>query len=101
MFEWAPGIPILDDMTRNEEIWYDKGNPEYELVKEIVEDIYEEKDMDKGSNEGFLISYESDINDPDGDTEVESIISTPEVEIVNDNKSVKSIRKDQEAEMFP
>ena len=40
--------------------------------------------MDEYIPEGFLISDESDSNDPNIDTESEFLISTTEVEIVND-----------------
>ena len=33
IFEWAPGIPILDDMTGNEDEGSDEENPEDELVE--------------------------------------------------------------------
>ena len=66
-----------------------------------MEDIVEEEDMGEDSHEGFLISDESDSNDPGSDTEAESLISTPEVEIENDDKTITSISKEQEAEMFP
>ena len=39
--------------------------------------------MYKDSHKGFLILYESDSNDPNINTEVESLISTIEVEIIN------------------
>ena len=91
MFEWAPGIPILDDMKGNEDEGYDEEKYEDDLVEEILEEIAEEEDMDEDVHEGFLISDESDSNNPDSDTEVESLISTTEVEIVNDDKSVTSI----------
>ena len=42
MFEWAPGIPILDDMTGNEDKGSDKENSGGKLVEENVEDIAEE-----------------------------------------------------------
>ena len=38
MFEWALGIPILDNMTSNEDTGYYEENPEEELVEYIVED---------------------------------------------------------------
>ena len=41
MFEWAPGVPILEHITGNEDEGYDKENPEDELVEEIVEGISE------------------------------------------------------------
>ena len=44
-----------------------------------MENIFEEYDIDKDVHEMFFISYESDINDPDSDTEAESLISTTEV----------------------
>ena len=47
--------------------------------------------MDKDSHTIFVISDESDSNDPDSDTEVESLISTPEVEIVNDISDSDSV----------
>ena len=77
MFEWATGIPILDYMTRNEEDGYEKYKPEDNIVEEIVEDIDEEEDLDKDERECFIISYESDSNDHNRDTEVKSIITTP------------------------
>ena len=51
-----------------------------------MEDIVEEEDMGEDSHEGFLISDESYSNDPGSDTEAESLISTPEVDIENDGK---------------
>ena len=57
--------------------------------------------MYEDAHGGFLILDESDINDPDSNTEVESLTSTPEVEISNDDKLVTSIIKDEEADMFP
>ena len=77
MFEWATGIPILDDMTRNEEDGYEKYKPEDNIVEEIVEDIDEEEDLDEDERECFIISYESGSNDHNRDTEVKSIITTP------------------------
>ena len=65
-----------------------------------MEEIDKEEVMDGDAHEGFLISYESDSNDPDSDTEEESLIPTPEVEILNDDKSVTSISKKEEANMF-
>ena len=56
MFEWAPGIPVLDDMTGNEAKRYDEEISEDKLVEDIVEEIYEEEDMYQDSYEGFLIS---------------------------------------------
>ena len=50
--------------------------------------------MDEDEHEGFLISYESGSNDTDIDAEEESLIPTPEVEILNDDKSVTSISKE-------
>ena len=62
MFEWEPGITILDNITGNEEEGYDKEIHEDEIVEEIVEDISEEEDMDEDAHEGFLISDEYDMN---------------------------------------
>ena len=56
-----------------------------------MEDIDEEEDMDEDANKGFIISNEYDINYPYINTEAWSLISTTEVEIVNDKKSVTSI----------
>ena len=42
MFQWAPEIPILDNMTGNEDKGSDKENSGGELVEENVEDIAEE-----------------------------------------------------------
>ena len=42
MFEWAPIIPILENMIGNEDKGSDEENPEDELVEEIVEEISEE-----------------------------------------------------------
>ena len=42
MFEWAPGIPILGDISGNEEEISDEENPEDDLVEAIVEEIAEE-----------------------------------------------------------
>ena len=33
MFEWAPGIPILDDMTGNEDKGSEEENPEDRLAE--------------------------------------------------------------------
>ena len=44
-------------------------------------------------HEVFLISDESDGNYPDRDTEEESLISTLEVEIENDEESITLISK--------
>ena len=44
-----------------------------------MEEIAEEENMDEDVHEGFLISDESDINEPDSDTESESLISTTEI----------------------
>ena len=55
MFEWTPGIPILNNMTGNEEKGSDKENSEDLLLEEIAEDIAEEEDMDEDAHEGFLI----------------------------------------------
>ena len=66
-----------------------------------MEGVSEEEDMDKDAHEVFLISDEYDSNDPDRDRETENLISTTEVEIVNDEKSVTSIIKGEESEMFP
>ena len=37
MFEWAPVIPILDNMKGNEDEGSDEEKPEDDLVEEIVE----------------------------------------------------------------
>ena len=50
--------------------------------------------------EGFVISYVSDSNDLGNDTEAESLISTPEVEIENDDKSIPSISKEERLGFF-
>ena len=57
--------------------------------------------MYEDAHGGFLILDESDINDPDSNTEVESLTSTPEVEISNDDKSVTSICEEKKVEIFP
>ena len=57
--------------------------------------------MYEDAHGGFLILDESDINDPDSNTEVESLTSTPEVEIEIYGKSITSIIKEVEAEIFP
>ena len=44
--------------------------------------------MDEDAHEGFLISDESGSNDNGRDTESESLISTPEVEIENNDESI-------------
>ena len=49
MFEWELGITILDDMTGNEDKGSDEQKPEDELVGNVLEDIYEEEDMDGDS----------------------------------------------------
>ena len=49
----------------------------------------------------LLISDESDKYDPDSDTEKESLISTTEVEIKNDDRSLILTSEEEEAEMFP
>ena len=67
-------------MTGNEDNGYNEENPKDELVEEIAEYISEKEEMDEFSNNGFLISDESDRNDPDSDIEVESLISKLEVE---------------------
>ena len=84
MFEWATGIPILDNMTGNEDEGSDEENPEENLVEEFLEEIAQEEYMDADAHKGFLLSDESNSNDPDSDAEVESLILTTEVEIVND-----------------
>ena len=33
MFEWAPGIPILDDTTRNEDEGSNKEKPEDKIIE--------------------------------------------------------------------
>ena len=43
--------------------------------------------MDEDLFEGFLISDKSGSNDPNSNTESESLISIPEVEIVNGDES--------------
>ena len=68
MFEWSPGILILDNMTGNEEKGYDKENYEDKLIEEILEEIAEEEDMEEDAHEGFIISSFFNINDPDIDT---------------------------------
>ena len=65
-------------MTGNEDNGYNEENPKDELVEEIAEYISEKEEMDEFSNNGFLISDESDRNDPGRDTGAESPISTPE-----------------------
>ena len=50
--------------------------------------------------EGFVISYVSGSNDLGNDTEAESLISTPEVEIENDDKSIPSISKEERLGFF-
>ena len=52
----------------------------------MLEYIDEKEDMGVDAHEGFLISDESDINDSDSNTEAEYIISTTDVEIVNENE---------------
>ena len=66
-----------------------------------MEDIAEDEDLEEDLYEGFLISDESDINNPDSNKEAEPIISTPKVEIENDDKSIISISEEEEAEIFP
>ena len=61
----------------------------------------EEEDMYKDTHEGFLIPDESGSNYPDSYIAAESLISTTEVEIVNDDESVTSISGEEEADMFP
>ena len=51
--------------------------------------------MDKDTHVGFLISDESDSNDPDSNTKKESQISITEVEILNDDKSVTLISREE------
>ena len=46
MFEWSPGIPILYDISGNEDEVSDEENPEYELIEIIVEDISEQEYID-------------------------------------------------------
>ena len=56
MFEWALGIPIMDNTTENE---YEQSNEEIfesKLIEEIIEDIIEEEAIDENTPEGFLIS---------------------------------------------
>ena len=50
--------------------------------------------MDGDAHEGFLISDESDNNDPDSDTESESLISTTEIDIINNEKAVTLISEE-------
>ena len=57
--------------------------------------------MEEDAHEGFLIPYESDRNGPDNDTEAESIISTREVEIANDEESDTLIRNKEGSDIFP
>ena len=38
MFEWAPGIPIFDDMIGNKDKESDEENPEDDLVEDISEE---------------------------------------------------------------
>ena len=83
MFDKAPGIPILDCIKVNEDKGSDEENPEDYIVEEILEEIGEEEDMDKYVREELLISDEYDSNDLDSNTEAESIISTPKIEIEN------------------
>ena len=47
--------------------------------------------MDEDEHKGLLILDESDSNDSYRDTESESLISTLEVEIENDDESITSI----------
>ena len=39
MFEWAPGIPIMYDMTDNEDKESNKENKKIELIEDIVENF--------------------------------------------------------------
>ena len=86
MFDWAPGIPILDNMKGNKDKGSDTENSEDKLKEEIFEEISEEEDTEKDAHKGFLISYESDSNDHNSSTESEYLRSKTEVEIVNDDE---------------
>ena len=57
--------------------------------------------MDEDEHEGLLISDRYDINDPHSNTYSEYLISTTELEIVNDGESVTSIIDEEENNMFP
>ena len=52
--------------------------------------------MDEDAHEGFLIPDEYDSNNPDRDTETEYLISTTELEIINDDKLATPISKEEE-----
>ena len=56
--------------------------------------------MDKDAHEGLIIPVIPDSNDTDSNIEAESLISTPEVEIKNYDKSIISISNEEEAEIF-
>ena len=76
MFERAPGISTMDKITENEDKESNEENSESKPIEDILEEIIEEEAIDENPPEGFLISYESDINDPNSDTDEDSIGST-------------------------
>ena len=61
----SPKMGIADAHSN---IGYDEENLEYDILEEVMEEIAEEEYMDEDAHKGFLISDESDINDPGSDT---------------------------------
>ena len=41
MFEWTPGIPIMDNMTKIKDEDLDKENSEVDIIEDIVEEVIE------------------------------------------------------------
>ena len=93
-----------------------------ELIADIIKEFIEEENIDDHPNEGFLVSDESWSNDPNSDTDKDSVTSTQHTywnrdagyaaEVINnDDKSVTSINEkygietihkvDYISEMFP
>ena len=88
-------------MRVNEDKGSDEENSKDEIVEETVKDISEEEDTEEYAHAGFLISDNFDRNDLASDTEAESLILTPELEIENIDGSTTLKSEEEYAEMIP
>ena len=79
----------MENMTENEDKYLNEDNVEVRLLEDIAKEVTEEENIYDHPTEGFLVSYESDSNNPNSETEEDSVALAQHTDDIRDPKDAE------------